>query len=158
MGIKVKGQEQPEFTPMEPGEYKAFVKELQEELEGQYGPQVRFEFEIIDDEDYAGDTIRGWASLKIDDDGDYTFWEGTKLWEWVTALRGGEVVGVSEEFELEDLVGEPCRIMVVAATKQDGTPKDKINAVLPPKKGKAAGSKKKEVAMEEEEDFDQLTF
>lgn len=156
MAIKVKGQEQPDFEPMEPGEYKAKLSELEEELEGQYGPQVRFTFEVMDDEDYNGDTIRGWASLKTDDDGDYTFWEGTKLWDWVTALRGGDAVGVGEEFSLDDLIGNTCRILVVNKTKKDGTPTDKVDNVLAPKKTKAPGSRRKQAEMEEEEDFDQL--
>jgi hypothetical protein len=157
--VRVKSQEPPPYEPVEPGEYKAKLTELEEELEGQYGPQVRFTFEITDDQDYKGQTIRGWCSLKLDDDGEFTFWEGTKLWDWIAALRGGTAVGADgEEFELDDLVGSTCRIMVVTKRKKDGTPTDKIDNVLAPKKGKAAGPAKKQAEMEEESDFDSIPF
>lgn len=156
--VKVKSQEPPPYEPVEPGEYKAKLSELEEELEGKFGPQVRFTFEILDDEDYKGQTVRGWCSLKLDDEGDFTFWEGTKLWDWVAALRSGNTVATNEDFELDDLVGSTCRIMIVTKKKMDGTPTDKIDNVLPPKKGKAAGSNKKQSEMEAEEDFDAIPF
>lgn len=156
--VKVKTQEPPPYEPVEPGEYKARLTELEEELEGMYGPQVRFTFEITDDQDYKGQTVRGWCSLKLDEDGEFTFWEGTKLWDWVIALRGSEPMSTEEEFELDDLVGSTCRILVVTKKKKDGTPTDKIDNVLPPKKGRAAGSNKKQAEMEEEADFDSIAF
>jgi hypothetical protein len=157
--VNVKTQEPPPYEPVEPGEYRAKVAEVGIETEGLYGPQVRFTFEITDDDDYKGQNIRGWAALKLNEDGEFTFWEGTKLWDWVTALRGGTAVGSDGvDFELDELVGKPCRILVVTKKKKDGTPTDRIDNVLPPKKGKAAGPAKKQAEMEEESDFDSIPF
>lgn len=158
MGIKVKPRERPEYEPMEPGEYKAKLVDIQEDTESKYGAQVRFEFEVIDDEDYNGQSIRGWANLKEDDDGDYTFWEGTKLWEWVWALNGGKAPNLNAGFDLDDLKNNPCRIVVETGTKKDGTLTDRIGSVFPPKKGKAGKelAKEKQALAEAQNEEDML--
>jgi hypothetical protein len=144
MGIKVNRQEAPEYEPMVPGEYRARVKELEEQEDGQYGPSVKLRFEILDDEDYDDRVISGFCPLKLDDEGDYTMWPGTKLWDWATALLGDV-----EPFDLEDLddlVGKEARIVVVQKKKKDGNIGDKISEVLAPKKSKGKGKKKAETS------------
>jgi hypothetical protein len=163
MPIRVKAQDKPEYEPMEEGEYKARVREITEDLESEYGPQARFEFEIIEDEDYAGSTIRAWASLKEDDAGDYTFWPGTKLWDWVVALRGGDQNAAGDIQTLDDLVDSECRIVVKTKLKKDGNPTDRITEVLAPKKGKSTGKtlkaeKQEQSAKEDDADFSKIPF
>lgn len=137
MGIKVRAQEKPPYEPVEPGEYKARLTNVEESLDGLYGPQVQFDFEIIDDEDYSGHSLRGWTPLKQDEEGNFTFWDGTKLWAWAMALRDNRPIEPDEEFELTNLLNAECRLIVVHKKKEDGTITDKIDNVLPPKKGKS---------------------
>lgn len=144
--VKVKGREAPEYEPIEAGTYDAYVKEF-EEANGSFGPQVMFTFEILNDEEYEDKTLRGYASLKEDEEtGEYTCWPGTKLWDWITAMRGGQELGVDEDFELDDLVGLKCRIQVtVKPRKKDGKLANNITDVLEPRKkrGKAKPKRKK---------------
>lgn len=150
--VKVTGREAPEYEPIEAGTYDAYVKEF-EEADGSFGPQAMFTFEILNDEEYEDKTLRGYASLKEDEEtGEYTCWPGTKLWDWITAMRGGDELGLDEDFELDDLVGLKCRIQVtVKPRKKDGKLANNITDVLAPKKRKAKAKKAAEPAPVEEE-------
>jgi hypothetical protein len=158
MPIGIRKTEQPPYTPVEPGEYKAKVTEVEEEPDGQYGPQVRFTFEILDDSDYEGTTLRGWAALKEDDAGNYTFWDGTKLYTWALAMLGNDTSKLDDLTDLDQLKGNKCRVIVVNKTKQDGSVRDSISEVLAPKQGKAKGSAPKAAEAENQQDFNDIPF
>lgn len=114
--------------------YSAKVEKI-EELDLEYGPCAKFVFRITDG-DYAGEMVDGLASLGKDG-----ISPKSKLYTWILAITGQSLEEI-EEFELDDLVGKPCRLNVTEKKKDDGTEYNRIEAVLPPPKKRPAGSKK----------------
>ncbi len=100
-----------EHEAMEPGQYRARLTRLEED-EGQYGPFVKCFFEVIDDEDYAGESISGIASLKLTPD--------TKLWQWYSSLNG-RPPEKGTEIDLEKIRGNECMLVVGHKTTDRGT-------------------------------------
>ena len=115
MGFKL---EKKVYELLEMGTYAATVKAL-EQAEGEYGPQAKFTFALDDSEA----TLTAWASA--------TYSAKSKLGRWTTAILGA----MPDVFESESLVGKPCRITVLVKAKDDGTQYNKVDEVLPPKKG-----------------------
>jgi len=52
------------YEPIPTGEYRVFVSNV-EDCEGQYGSQIRFTLEVMDDGDYQGRELRAWASANL---------------------------------------------------------------------------------------------
>ncbi len=108
MPIKVTASE---HEAMEPGQYRARLTKLEED-EGQFGPFVKFFFEVIGDEDYAGESISGIASLKLTPD--------TKLWQWYSGLKG-QPPEKGREIDLEEILDNECMLVVGHKTTDRGT-------------------------------------
>jgi hypothetical protein len=106
------------YELLEVGTYAAMVQTI-EQVTGQYGDQAKFTF-ALDDSDV---TLTAWASAK--------YGNKTKLGRWAAAILGG----MPDTLDTDDLVGKPCRITVVVKAKDDGTQYNKVDEVLPPKKG-----------------------
>jgi hypothetical protein len=83
---------------LEAGLYLARVAEVQG-LQTQYGPAVRFWFEVLAGEEKV--RVPGIANAKLS--------RGSKLRAWVEALLGRQLQH-GEELDAEQLVGKPCKV------------------------------------------------
>ncbi len=109
---------------VEPGTYSAIVKEITEEAEGMYGPQLRFQFVVLDDDsDETDQQIRGWASAK--------WGEKTKLFKWAKSILGSKKCAPNQPIDTDKLLGKKCDLVVAARKKQDGSMGSGIEDVFP---------------------------
>lgn len=107
------------YELVEMGTYAAVVETILEE-EGKYGPQLRFNFRIVDS-DVA---LVAWAKA--------IYSSSSKLGKWTQAILGEQ----PDMFDSDDLIGKPCRIVVLVKQREDGTEYNKIDDVLPARKQK----------------------
>lgn len=108
---------------VEPGTYSAIIKEITEE-DGQFGPQLRLQFVILDDDgDETDQQIRGWCSQK--------WGEKTKLFKWAKNILGKKCPGAGQPMDTDKLVGKKCDLVVAARKKADGTVGSGIEDVYP---------------------------
>ncbi len=146
---------------LEDGErYDATLKGFGE-FEGQYGPQLVWQFEIVTED---GEVVEAAAFTS------YSMASGKKksnLIKYTEAILG-EIP--DEGIDQNDLLGKPCRVDVATYESSKQTAegeviiKNKVVDVKPPKKGqkaakieKAPASGKQEVDLNEE-DFNDLPF
>ena len=106
------------YELLETGTYAATVDRV-EEVEGKYGQQLRFVL-ALEDSDV---TLSAWCSA--------TYSDKSKLSRWVKAILGE----LPDELDTEALVGKPCRVTVVIRAKEDGTQFNRVDEILPPRKG-----------------------
>ena len=116
MAIILTVQEAEAPEPIPEGVYKAVLKDI-EEGSGEYGPYVKFTFEIVDG-DYKGTTRNCVASKNLSKT---KSGKASKLYDYVKALTKKTPV-TGEEIELDSLKGKECQIIV-----SDGELKDGIN-------------------------------
>lgn len=110
---------------IEMGAYDARVKSV-EDVEGQFGPQVKFVFELVGG-DYDGQTLWGWCSA--------TYSTQSKLYDWTKAiLFGGNAPPLGHILNTNDFVGRPVRIGV-SVVKKDDKEFNKISGVTAPRQG-----------------------
>lgn len=143
-----------EYTPMEIGVYEARVKSIEEDPEGQFGPQVFFQLEILD-EDYEGRVLKAWASMP--ENGRMT--PVHKLHGWLSAIRGS-VIREGESVSTDELVGKRVMVQVGHKVKDRGT-FEKVEGLTPVrrKKPKETEAPKDEVSGRvSEEDFEDAPF
>lgn len=103
---------EPQFETVEPGAYEAIVQAI-EEVEGQYGPQFKWYFEVEDLErpiSVFSSTIFSLPKGKS---------EGSKLYRWACAILGREIKE-GETIDTADLLRRSCIINVF--TKANGYP------------------------------------
>jgi hypothetical protein len=100
------------------GEYMAAVLSADVEA-GQYGPQVRFNFQI-EDGPAAGQLVTAWASAR--------FSSTAKLYRWAAALFGQSIPG-DYDLDTDHLIGRRCRLTVVEKERPDGSTFAKVEAV-----------------------------
>ena len=117
MGIKIK-QELKELIPE--GKYVAEVLDIVDDR-GDYGPQLRFTFSI-DDGEYSGHTISGWASKK--------FTLRSKLYGWVQSAFNAHI---PQEYDLDtdDLLGRKVNLRLVITKNKEGVEVNKIEEIDP---------------------------
>lgn len=115
--------------PLPAGAYTATIEAI-EQAEGQYGPQLKARF-LIEDDEFAGKTLTGWASL--------TFSPKSKLFSWVKAavFNGREVPDTYGTFDTDHLLGRRVILNVEQAKGSDGAIYNKIGALLPYRTAKA---------------------
>lgn len=118
MGIVI---EQKQYTLLATGEYSAVISSL-EETTGEYGPQLKIKF-LLTDPAYAGNELTAWASA--------TFTPKSKLYGWTRAAFGVDTVPKTYNFNSDDLVNRPVRLVVVRKTKEDGSEFNRVDGVLP---------------------------
>ena len=104
-----------EYKPVPTGEYPCTIENVERE-DGDYGPQAKFTFAL---DNMDGKTLHAWASAK--------YGSKTKLYSWVVAILGR----VPDEFDADELIGQPCTLVVVTKTKDDGTPFNRVDSILP---------------------------
>ena len=113
--------EQVYYEAIPTGKYPAKIKEI-EEADGQFGPQLKFTFELQPDENGEHRTLLGWASKK--------FSNKSKLYAWTRAAMGGNTIDRSYTFKSGDLLGKYVHIVVVEEESDNGTI-NKIDKLLP---------------------------
>lgn len=114
--------------PIDAGVYPAKFVGWEEKDEGQYGPYLRLEFEIVDG-DYEGIKRSIVASTKLTKGKKSK--HTSKLFTIVTTLMGREPKA-GEDISLKDLVGSECQIVAEAPPEdEDGWQEIRI---LPSKK------------------------
>lgn len=127
------------------GIYAAKVKTV-EKKEGKYGSYYRVTFKITDEE-FEGKSVNGNCLEEIE--------VGNKTYKWVNALLGRELE-VDEEFDMDDLVGKPCKIAIEHNSTDEGTFAKVASLYKRKKKGdddeEEEEPKKKKHDEEEEED------
>lgn len=92
-----------EYKTVKPGWYEAVVSDV-EEVEGQYGPQIRLRFDIG-----GGVSVLGWANASLG--------PRSKLTKWVKGILGE----VPDILDTADLVGRRCRILLDNVEGKNGT-------------------------------------
>ena len=118
MTIKI---EQTIYEPVPTGRYSAKIVDI-EETEGQFGPQLKFTFELPPDEDGENRTIFGWCSKK--------FSSKSKLYGWTRAALGGNSIDRSYMFNSDDLIGRKVTLSVTEEQGELGIV-NKISSVIP---------------------------
>ena len=142
MTLKMRAQE---HEPPEQGVYRVKLVDLQED-EGQYGPFVKWFFELLED-DYEGQTIRGQTSIPE------SFTTATKMWQWAQGLLG-RAIQPGESIDLEDLIGNECMLTIGHKETERGTfaTVDAVNPVRRKKPKKQAPPEPSEVEEDDEDD------
>jgi len=135
-------------APIPMGEYPATIK-AHELVDGQYGKQLKFTFDLGVVTDTNGDdrecTLSTWRNLTLN--------PKSKLWELAIAA-GIELDEDSEGMDVDDLIGRRVLLGVdLYVKKEDGTERNKVISVKPPRK-KAAKPAKPTPKDDEDEDDD----
>lgn len=131
-------------TVLDPNErYEATITGFGE-MEGQFGPRLVWQVEVVTDDgeavEAAGFTSYSMASGK----------KTSNLIAWTEAVLG-EIP--DDGLDRDDMIGKPCRVDVDNYTKQNGITKNKVTKILPPKKGQK-GRKIEEPKQERPDDVD----
>lgn len=128
--------EKREYQVLDTGTYAATVASIVTTT-GQFGEQLQWDFKLED-----GSMQRAWCSMSLT--------PKSKLFLWTKALLGE----VPDELETDKLLGMPCRLAIIAKTKEDGTEFNKVDGILAPK----AGQKKRPVPEPIEEESEPIPF
>lgn len=133
-------------APIPMGEYPATITATEAE-DGKYGTQIKVTFDlgkVVDMNDEDRDcTLLAWCSAKLN--------PKSKLWEWASAA-GMDLDEDAEGLDTDDLVGKRVTVGVSVYTKEDGTERNKVISVKPPRKKVAKAAKP--VVKDEDEDDD----
>jgi hypothetical protein len=117
------------YTPsagsmIEPGFYRAKLSEIIEEKDGQFGPQLRLQWIVIDEDGNATDKeIRSWVSAK--------WHEKSRLFGVAKALLKSKCPQPPNGIDTDNLIGKRADLEVVPYKKQDGSDGTKIGNVYP---------------------------
>ncbi len=106
--------------PLSTGEYSAELAAI-EQSDGQFGTQVKFTFALTAPE-HNGRRLTAYARLSGSTQG--------KLYRWCQALLA-RPIRENERVDLNALLNRPCTLVVIRATKPDGTAYNRIEDVLP---------------------------
>jgi len=132
-----------ENVVMPTGDYIAQVVEIQPD-EGNFGPQLRWRFEIIHPEEYQEKSILGWTSTSPSLSGRFVKWASACL---------ARQIAPGEQLATEDLVGLKVVLTVIVREGDDGTEYNKIDSVKAYKKGKLGPIPPTAPAAEDEDVF-----
>lgn len=117
-----------ETTGLEPGYYPAQVKTM-EDASGDFGPQIKFTFSILDPDNRprtkeSGDLLEqwGWCSQK--------WGPKTKLLEWAKVLLKAKCPGINEPIDTDLLLGKRCDLEIVEKDGPNGTV-SRVGKLLP---------------------------
>lgn len=139
-------------VPIPMGEYPAVIKAAEAE-DGKFGMQIKFTFDlgrVVDMNDEDRDcTLLAWCSAKLN--------QKSKLWEWATAA-GAELDEDADGLDTDDLVGKRVLVGVSVYAKEDGTERNKVISVKPPRTKKAGTKPVKPVVKDDEDEDDDRPF
>lgn len=115
-----------------------------EATEGEYGPQVRFEFDLGEVRDVEGNvehrTLQGFTSQKLSPGGKFPM---SKLWRWALAMGLDPEAG----FETSDLLERQVLLKVtIEPKKSDGTMINRVDIVRPQDFGQQAPGQAQQAA------------
>ena len=109
------------YEVMEPGEYIAKVGKI-ESVQGEYGERLKIAFELVE---HPGSVALGWCNPKLG--------PKTTLYQWTKAICfGGE--DFTGDFDVNNLVGRVCRLVLTVEAGKDGQDRNKIVEVFPPRR------------------------
>lgn len=100
---------QSKYDPIAAGKYVAKIGELEEES-GDYGPQIKFNFDVLDPAGGANKAITGWCSMKFN--------PKTKLYLWMQVIMG-DIPG-DYEFDSDDVVGKKVYLNIIEVPGDNG--------------------------------------
>jgi hypothetical protein len=125
MSLTIEATEAKSLINLEPGTYSARVAAV-EPADGGFGSQVKLSFAVDGETTDDGEplVLWAWASQKLN--------PKTKLWRFVGAITGSAPVK-GQPFDVESLIGAPCRLQVGEVQTDDG-PRIRVTDVLPPAK------------------------
>lgn len=123
--IVLEATEAKSFISLENGAYPATITAI-EPADGQYGPQVKFDFTLDNAKTEDGEPVVlwGWCSQKLN--------PRTKLFEWYTTVMGKAPV-VGQAHKLSEMMGRKCRVVVEKEETDDG-PRTRVTGVWGPAK------------------------
>ena len=116
MGLTLQMQK---YVPVEQGYYRGIVTEV-ESTEGQYGPQLRWKFELLDEE-HEGHKLTAWCSAVLS--------PKSKLNKWATAILGS--IPADGMLDVDDLVNAKVMLDVIVEPGKDGGEYNRVREVLP---------------------------
>lgn len=108
------------YDPLPTGEYDARLTSI-ETVDGQYGVQVKFTFELTDPA-HSGRRLTAYTRLSDSLKG--------KLAQYVGAILG-RPLQAGEVINWDALMNRPARLVVLKAVKPDGTVYNRVQEVLP---------------------------
>lgn len=106
--------------PLPTGEYPVQLVELTT-VDGKYGEQLRFKFEVVKGE-YAGRSLIAFASPSGS--------PASKCVRWASALLG-RALQAGEQLDLQSLTGKYARAVVVVKATADGREVNAVQDLLP---------------------------
>lgn len=138
-------------TGVPAGVYVATVKDLTED-DGQFGPQIKFVFEIEetlacdsgDPEDWVGQEKWGWCSDSLT--------PNTKLFKWARQILGGDFE-IGDDLVLDDMIGRKVRI-TIGENKNGNLAITDVAAYRPAKSKQAERRPKRRQPEPEYDDFE----
>lgn len=101
------------------GEYEAEIGAINE-VEGQFGPQLKFTF-MLDDPEGNVVSLPGWTSM--------IFSSRSKLYGWTQAALGGDKIPREYNFNSDDLIGKSVLLTLTVHQREDGSTYNKIFSV-----------------------------
>ena len=107
--------------PIPMGKYPAIVESIEMDSNSQYGEQIRWTFRITDGE-YANRKMLAWSAYRPQAT------ERSKARRWYSVLTG---ITPSGKFDLANVVGKRCLILVKEQTRADGTVFSKVDDIQP---------------------------
>lgn len=135
-------------APIPMGEYPATITATEPE-DGKFGTQIKVTFDlgrVVDMNDEDRDvTLLAWCSAKLN--------PKSKLWEWASAA-GMDLDEDAEGLDTDDMIGKRVLLGVSVYTKEDGTERNKVISVKPPRT-KKAGTKPVKPVVKDDEDEDE---
>lgn len=109
---------QTRFETIPMGEYPAVIRDI-EPQEGQFGPQLKFTFELIEGE-HQGTTLLAWTSQ--------TFSPRSNLFKWTRAAFARDIPP-TYDLDTSHLIGKKVRLAVLTKAKDDGSEFNKVDDV-----------------------------
>lgn len=134
------------MAPIPMGEYPATIKAAEPE-DGKFGTQVKFTFDLgtvvdMNDEDREC-TLIAWCAAKLN--------PKSKLWQWAKAA-GIELDEDEPGLDTDDMIGKRVTLAVTTYTKEDGTERNKVSDIKPPRKKAPKVAKPKPVDEDEDDE------
>lgn len=121
MTITIQHQE-----PLPTGEYPVKLVEITT-VDGKYGEQLRFKFEVVKGE-YAGRSLIAFASPSGS--------PSSKCVKWASALLGRSLQA-GEQLDLQSLIGNYARAVVIVKSTADGREVNTVQEILPARRAPA---------------------
>lgn len=101
-----------------------------EEIVTEYGPAVKLYFLITEGAE-KDKIVNGLASIPANG-----LTPKSKLRIWIEGMLGRKLAGVTEEIDLDKLIGRPCRLNLSVTEGAKGGQFNRIESILPPRSTK----------------------